>query len=516
MASMNKLGREFEVSFLSELKAFITGNNSNSSSSGQQGIVINARSDGQSLTGLPSHIATWVFDHNTTLKCNDGTNLPIRAKHALITGVSAHKNEILTRQIVAGIREGYTPVVLSNNGRQGGLFSILRTIYPENTVKYLADSADSECYNPFGGVPHSLVAEFFYQLITTMQRQVTNGMLVRNYVNVCVRVFFSNTNALGILITGELNHTRLLMEIQNMHRSNAISDQQRMELENAANTAQSVSVTVFSTIQDYLYKMQRASASRPSIQIRSSNAPRITILNNNNQQLQINQASLPRVAGGFDSSIIREQKCFFMKIDNDIQQNYTFNNTPNEQCYQWYLSRTLQMEMDAKPEVKNGKILLIVENVSSLHLNWFSWLFDLPNCIILLCYDDFYSKLADAQERRQQLLGRMQRIFFFSVMEEQSAGWASRFFGTHMVPKTVVTETPGFHPIHILFRPKAYAHDEVEKPWFSTHEILQLGDTGIVYSKEDQIFKACYRESGATYEDKNYKRRVNFCTFGFR
>jgi len=504
-----------DVSILSNLKALITGNNSDSSPM-RQGIVINSRSDGQSLSGFPPHVATWVLEYNTTLKCNDGTNLPINAKNTLITGVSANKNEIIRRQIVAGLREGYTPVVLSNNGKQSALFEILRTVYPESAIKYLADSTDSDCYNPFGGIDQSQVTEFFYQLITTMQRQITNGMLIRNYVNVCVRVFFRNSVALGSLVSGELNHARLLFEIQNMHRNNVLSEQQRLELENAANAAQSVSVVVFSAIQDYLYKMQRASVSKPTIQIQPSNAPRITILNNNNNQLQVNQSALPRISGGFDSSIISEKKCFFMKIDNEIQQNYNFNNTPNEQCYQWYLSRTLQMEIEAKPAIKNGKVLLIIDNLCSLHLNWFAWLLDLPNCIMLLSYDDFYSKLADAQERRQQLLGKMQRIFFFSVIEEQSAGWVSRFFGTHMLPKTVITETPAFHPIHIFFRPKAVAHDEVEKPWFSTHEILQLGDTGIVYSREDRIFKACYRENGATYRDERYKQNVNFCTFGFR
>lgn len=202
-------------------------------------------------------------------------------------------------------------------------------------------------------------------------------------------------------------------------------------------------------------------------------------------------------------------------MNNEISRN--FDHVPNEQCFQWYLSRTMQMDINAKTEIQTERILLIIENINAAILKWFWWLIELPNCVLLLNYEDFYSKIADSEEYRQQLVSKMDRIYFFSVLEEQSAGWASRFFGTHMVPKVVVTDQPYRDWRDIIIRPRTYAHDEVEKPWFSTHEIQHLGNSGIVYSKSDKIFTACYRENGTTYRDKKYRgKRVNFCPFCFR
>lgn len=502
------------MSVLTKIKSLLSGN-VQAQSSGRQQIRIIKRNDGLTSAGPPSLIAPWVSSFTRTLQCSDGTDLPIRTTPSLVTGTSAHKKEILTRQIASAIRDGYTPIVLSANGQQSEVFNVLRTIYHESAINYISETINSGCYDPFGNLPQSIIIDFFYQMVSILQQQSTNGMLIRNYISTCVRVFFANLNSVGRLITGELNHMRLMQEIQLLYQNNMITEPERIQLESTANSAQSVSVTVLSVIQDYLYKLHGVSASKPTIQLHTVQTPHIKILNSHGQNLRQLQPSVMTDVARYDLSVINERKCILLQVDNEAPRD--LNNIPIEQCFQWYISKTLQMEINAKPEIRNGRILLILDNLSSIMLNWFWWLIDLPNCILLLNYDDFYSKLADSQERRQQLISKMERIYFFSVIDEQSASWASRTFGTHTVPKVVVTYQPYRQWIDLLIKPKAYAHDEVEKPWFSTHEIQHLGNSGIVYSKDDKIFKPCYRENGETYEDKSYKgRHVNFCTFSFR
>lgn len=181
------------------------------------------------------------------------------------------------------------------------------------------------------------------------------------------------------------------------------------------------------------------------------------------------------------------------------------------------MARTLKLEIESKLELKNRAIMVIIDDLSDAVLDWFWWTVSLPNSVKLIIYDDLYSMLSASQDHRQQLIGMAKTIYFFSVINEESASWASRIFGVHMVPKVVVTNQPIREWTDIIFPPKAYAHDEVEKPWFSSHEIQHLGNMGIVYSKNYKIFKPYYRENGRTYVDQNYKRqKVNFCLFEFR
>lgn len=501
------------MSFLTKIKSLLSGN-VRAHSSGRQQIEIIHRSDGLTSAGTSPFIAPWVSSFTRTLKCSDGTDLPIRTTPSLITGTSEYKKEILTRQIASAIRDGYTPIVLSANGQQSDVFDVLRTIYHESAINYISETINSGCYDPFGNLPQGFIIEFFYQMVTMLQQQPTNGMLIRNYISICVRVFFFNPNSVGRLIAGELNHMRLMQEIQLLYQNNRITEQERIQLEGTANSAQSVSVLVFSVIQDYLYKLRGVSVSKPTIQLHSVQTPRIKILNSHGQNLRQLQPIVTTNVARYDLSVIIERKSIFLQIDNETPRD--LNNIPIEQCFQWYISKTLQMETNAKSEIRNGRILLILDNLNSIMLNWFWWLIELPNCILLLNYDDFYSQVADSQDRRQQLISKMERIYFFSVIDEHSASWASRTFGTHTVPKVIVTYQPYRQWIDLLIKPKAYAHDEVEKPWFSTHEIQHLGNDGIVYSKNDKIFKPCYRENGKIYEDKSYKGRyVNFCTFSF-
>jgi hypothetical protein len=501
------------VGIFSKIKALV--NNQNSPEQSQNQINIISRRDGLSALGLPSHIAPWVLDYPKTLRCGDGTQLPIKATSTLITGLSAHSSEIITRQIVCALREGYTPVVLSSIGKNGGVYDTLRTIYPESAVHYISDSGDSGCYNPFKDISLSHLADFFYHLVTIFQQQPTNNMLVRNYINVCVKVFFVSNNAIRELITGQINHMSLLQELSSMYENNLISEQEKIQFQEIANSARDVSVMVLSVIQDYMYKMQRATASKPSIQIRPSNAPRITILSENRPQIRSPQISPVGTQGAYNSLCIAVKECLFLHIENEVPG--IVSNASNAQCFQWYLSRTLQTEFDATPSLKNTRIFLIVENLSALQLRWFSWIFNLPNCVFMLNYADFYSALADAAELREQYIGRLDRIFFFSMMNEQSANWTSRFFGNHTVEKDIVTDQPARNLAEVFFKPKAIAHDREEKPWFSSYDIQHLAHSGIVYCRSDKIFKPLYCENGNLYEDKNYRgQRVNFCQFHFR
>lgn len=502
------------MNILSRVKSLVSGSDSSVQRPNQQINIIN-RGDGLSVSGLPPYIASWVPEYPKTLYCGDGTHLPITVTNSLITGSSAHRSEILIRQIAKALLEGYTPVVLSSNGKSGEMYSILRTIYPEHALRYIADSTDSGCYNPFEGISPERIAEFFYHLTTTFQQQPTNGMLVRNYINVCVRVFFASGNAVHGLIMGQINHMRLLNEIASMCENNLISEQERMQLQDIADSSRDASVLVLSVIQDYMYKMQRANASRPSIQIRQANVPQISIQRINGQQVQPQQIVTQRNSGTYNARKVIQRECLFLNIENDVP-GVVFN-APNAQCFQWYLSRTLQTEFDAAPNLKNARILLIVDNLSSLQIRWFLWLSLLPNCVFLLNYEDFYSTLADAAELREQLIGRTDRIFFFAMMNEQSASWASRFFGTHTVEKNIYTEPPVRSFSDLFFRPKAVTHDQEEKPWFNPYEIQHLVDSGIVYCKRDKVFQPLYCENGNLYKEKNYRgQKINFSKFSFR
>lgn len=520
------------MSLKSKLKKLFGGSDGNNRrpSSGNSQIMITTRTDGLTASGLPQFISPAVKEVPNTIMCNEGTTLRFPPLSSLITGTSSHGEYVLQMQIACAICNGYTPIVLSSNGQRGEAHSVLRTIYYPSAINYISDSTESGFYDPFGGVAHNRIEEFFFLLVNMSQQQPPNSLLARNYINVCVRVFFASSTALGGLITGQLNHMRLIQEIRNLN----ITEQQKATLLDSANSAQSVSVTVLSVIQDYLFKMQRASTPRPVIQINHTmptpNAPRITIRSNNGQPIHpggitilnenyrqpqpVQQVPQPFAVSGFNASAISERKCLFLHVDNELPRVY--GNAPNVQSFQGYLSKTLQMEMDARPSVKQNRILLVIEDLSSEMLDCYRWLIDLPNCILLLNYKDYHSKLADAPERRQQLLERIERIFFFSITNDASAQWTSEFFGSRTVPKIVRTDMPPRDFWEMIFRQQSVAHDEQEKPWFSKHEIRHLGDKGIVFSLRDQIFKPCYLEGGATCEDKSYRGRVNFCTFSFR
>lgn len=198
------------------------------------------------------YVADWVYSYDSSLICSDGSKLQIDAENSIITGTSVFKKEILTRQIVAGISNGYIPFVVSANGRNGLLYRVLRSIYSESAINYVSSEYASGQYNPFVGISADKIADFFYQLVCDFQSEQTNGMLVRNYVNVCVTVFFSNGNTVANLVTGQLDHMRLLREIDSLFNNNMISENTRQQLANTANSAQSVSVLVLSVIQDYI------------------------------------------------------------------------------------------------------------------------------------------------------------------------------------------------------------------------------------------------------------------------
>ncbi|MBD5525395.1 MAG: hypothetical protein HDR04_13455 [Lachnospiraceae bacterium] len=462
------------------------------------------------------NLADWVYSFDNTLKCSDGSSLPIDNVNALITGDSLYKNEIITRQIVAGLLKGYTPLVISANGKNGLLYNVLRTIFDESSINYISEEYSSKRYSPFSGLTIDEVTDFFYGLVCDFQTDQINGMLVRNYVSVCVSVFFANGKAVSDLLTGQLDHMRLLHEINRLYDTGEITESVRQQYTYAANSAQSVSVPVLSVIQDYIYKFRKISNSKPTIRIRSVNTPQIRILGTNgNSQINISPHNTNVNDKGICLSDIMAGKCLYIEIKNDVTRN--LRNSLNEQCFQWYLSRTLRLEIESRIELKNRPLMVIVDNLSDTMVNCFWGIINLPNSVRIINYDDFYSKLSATQDYRQQLIGMAETMYFFSVINEESAAWASRTFGTHMVPKVVVTNQPYREWTDVFFPPKSYAHDEIEKPWFSGHEIQHLGNMGIVYSRRHKIFKPYYRENGKTYVDQNYKRqRVNFCLFEFR
>lgn len=477
-------------------------------------IKIIKRNDGLATTGLPSFINPQIASFSTSLQCGDGTKLNITTASSLVTGVSSYSGEILIKQIASALKSGYAPLVISSSGKTGKIYQALRLVYPESLLHYISDSNDSGSYNPFGLIPHSRISDFFYRIITTSQQYPTNNMLIRNYINVCVRVFFSSNSAIKSLIIGQINHMSLIQEINHLFEQHIITDTERIQLTSLADSSRDVSVTVLSTFQDYVYKMQRANAVKPSIRVRQTNTPKITILSGNSQNVQTINDTINN-AQTYSAINLAMKECIFINVDNNVMG--ISPNAPYGQCFQWYLSQTLQTEFDSIDELRQTRILLIVENLSSLQLKWFYWLLAMPNCIVLLDYDDFYSLLADAPDLREQLVGRMDRIFFFSMMNSQSAEWASHFFGNHFVPKDVVTDQPARTFVDLLFTPKSIAHDKEEKPWYNSYEIQHLGDSGIVYCRRDKIFKPLYCENGNLYEDKYYRGQfINFCKFGFK
>lgn len=519
------------MSLRSKLNKLFGGNNMRNTSSVTNQITVSTRTDGLAVTGLPSFITPEIKDIPNTILCSEGTVLPLSPVSSLITGISSHKEYVLQMQIANAVCRGYTPVVLSTNGKYGEAFSVLSTMYHPTAINYVSNSSESGLYDPFRGIPHTQIEDFFFRLVNLTQQQPPNNLLARNYVSVCVKVFLANASAIGSLMSGQLNHMRLIQEIQNMD----IPAPQKDTLIDTANNAQSVSVTVLSVIQDYLYKMQKACSTRPTIQINPTvvapNTPKITIKNTNYRQpvrpggitilSEMNhfsrttpQTVQAMLSSGFNVSSVDEHKCFFVNVDNEVPK--IFGDISNIQCFQWYLSKTLQMEMGARPSTQNSRILLIVEDLGSEMLNWYSWMLDLPQCILLINYKDFYSKLADAPERRHQLLERIERVFFFSTINDASAQWTSDFFGSRTVPKIVRTDLPPRDTWEMFFRQQNVTHDQQEKPWFSKHEIRHLGDMGIVFSLRDRIFKPCYLEGGVTYKDKSFDGKVNFCTFNFR
>jgi len=440
----------------------------------QQKIVVINRSDGLSAVGLPLHIAPWVSDFTNTLYCGDRTNLPIKTSNTLITGTSAHRKEILERQIADAIRRGYTPVVLSSIGKSSEIYRVLNTIFSEKHIHYIANSYNSNYYLPFFGMPQNQIANFFYQLVTTFDSQaMASSMLVKRYIDVCVKVFFTSSEAVKRLTNGQVDHWGLLNELQSLKDNDRITNQEEIEFRNKAESAQAVSVSVLSVFYDFMHKMQYVSASKP---------------------LQY----------PFNCRKIKNTECLFLQVDNT--SSGVSNNAPFAQCFQWYLSKIVETEFQCDIELQNQRILLIVDNLSGLQLRWFSWLFDSPNCVLLFNYDDYYSMLTDSSDLRENFAGRMDRIFFFSHINTSSAEWCSRFIGAHTVKKIgTITQAPR-RLTDVIFPVQNITENEVEEAWFKKEEIQRLGNGGIVYCKSDNIFK----------DRSNRRNYVNFCWFGFK
>lgn len=461
------------------------------------------------------YVPEWVYDFDATLKCSDGSSLRIDAVNTLITGNSLYKNEIIIRQIVAGIAKGYTPLIISANGKNSLLYNQIRSIYDESSIDYISEDFSSKRYDPFQGLNVNDVIEFFCGLVFDLQTDQMNGILVKNYVRVCVSIFFFNGNAVTNLINGQLDHMTLLREIDRTCEQGRITERVKNEYINAANSARSVSVQVLSVIQDYLFKLDRNNNTRPSIRIHNDSVPKIRFLNTNGiQQVDNIRRNTESSTNGTCLSELVGGKCMYFEIKNEAARN--FRNSVNEPCFQWYLARTLKLEIDLRYNLKNRPIMLIVDELSATMVNWFWDIINISNSIKLIIYDDFYSKLSSIPEYRSQLIGIAENIYFFSVVNDESAAWVSRFFGNHMVPKVVATTQPTEGLLDLLFPPTSYSHDKEEKPWFSGHEIQHLGNMGIVFSRSNKIFKPYYRENGRTYVDRGYKReRVNFCLFEF-
>ena len=546
---------------------------------------------------------------NNDIICCEGSRCRIKPVNSLITGLSSNvnfKNDILYRQIVSAVREGYIPFVISSRNKDNGFYAYVNNIFYEGGLVYF-DSANSDnnYYYPFQNMSANSITNFFCELAGSIQSQFGNSQNLRNYISVCVNVFFRSESALRSLMTGEITHMNLLNEIDNLRQNNFISETEKATLKNAANSAQSISSQVFGLIQDYLFKTMNFAAQEtydiqphgispsltqehitqsrrtspsftqehitqpcrisppltqePVIQIRrtsqtltpgSNIQPRITSpsitqepaiqirrtsqaftqepniqshgasqQNTNGPVIQIRRASPSMLINRTSRNIfnaetsLNEGKCIYLHVSDEIERG--INGFYNLQCFQWYIAKTLKMEFENKHDLRNIRVLFVIDNISPVILDWFSWIIDIPQAILLINYDDFYAKLSGVQDKRQQLISRMETIYFFSHMNEDSAEWASKFFGNYEAQKIVVTEHPPEGWLEYIFKRKSYAYDKEEKPRFSAHEIKHLYNDGIVFTRTRQIFKPCYRENGRNYRDKNYRGRVNFSPFTF-
>lgn len=475
---------------------------------GEQRITINARSDGLSLSGLPQFIAPQVADYPTGLRCCDGTDLDAQVINTLITGKSSYRGEIISRQLICAVKHGFTPIILSSKGRAGEAYQILRTIYTEEAIHFISDSEDSGIYSPFAGMPEAEIVEFYHKLAMAFQPQPVNQMLVRGYISVCVKIFSISPSAVGRMVSGQFDHMGLLEEIHELQLRGRLSNQESERLQSVADSARSVSVYVLGVIQDYLYKVQHSSARGSTVSYQTG-GPQITILRNNGRSvLTANDRRKWNAAG------LKRRESIFVSLKNYLPG--VPSDAASAQCFQWYMSKTLLTEFESMSNEQAVRLLIVVENLGSLPLQWFSWLFDITNSVILFCYEDFYSKLSDAPGLRQQFMGRMNQIFFFSLMDYESAEWASSLFGTHFVAKDVVTDHPPSSLIEIFLPKKSVAHDQERRPWYDPVEIQRLGDSGIVYCQDRHVFKPLYCENGNLYIDRNCRgQKVNFCMFTF-
>lgn len=449
------------MGFVSKVKALLNNNQN------QPQIIIRSRSDGLTKAGLPSYIEQNINNYPKTLRCGDRTELPFKTSNTLISGKSVNRDEILYGQIAAAMRNGYTPVVLSSKGKEGEIYRVLRTIYYESDISFIANNSSSDYYLPFSGMEQSRIADFFYSLTTTINlNAAANGMLIKKYIDVCVKVFCVSSEALAHLIEGRIDHMGLLNEIDLLRTNNRITAQEEVAMRNSIESAQAVSVTVLSIFYDFMYKMRFSFSAKP--------------------------LKFP-----FNCSKIINKMCIYMQIENVSGLQ---NNAPYAQCYQWYLSKVIESEFQANSLLPSQKILLIIDNLSGNQLRWFSWMCDLQNTILLMNYDDYYSLLTDYNDLRESFAGKMDRVFMFSHINSNSAEWCSRFIGVHSVIKRSTTKHPPKNWVEVFISPAPdVTETEVDEAWFKKEDIQRLGNAGIVYCK-DMVFR----------------NGNNFCKFQFK
>ena len=454
------------MDIISKIKSIVRSSDLSAHRQRQQISIIN-RSDGLTSSGLPSHVNSQIVTYPNTLLCGDGTNLPVKTTNTLLSGSSTNRNEIVYRQIADAIKKGFTPFVLSSQSKSGELYNILRTIYAENALNYIASNDSSDYYLPFLGMSQSRVADFFYQLATTLNPQATsNSMLFKRYIDVCVKVFYSSSTTVQNLINGNIDHFGLLNEITALRNNNRISPDEEIILHRTADSAQSVSVSVLSIFYDFMYKMRFSFSPKPS--------------------------KFP-----FNCTKLTEKKCVYLHIDT---LTGVHSNVPFAQCYQWYLSKTIEAEFLANASLPNQYLLIVVDNLNGTILRWFTWMLEMQSSVSLLIYNDYYSLLTDSNDLRESLAGRMDRVFFFAHINSASAEWCSKFIGERTVLKrSKITPAPSTFTDLIFPRP-TIAESESEEAWYKKEEIQRLGNAGIVYCKDDFIFK----------------KRNNFCQFQFR
>jgi len=446
----------------SKLKHFLTRLRPDSPT---QQIVINNRSDGLSLSGLPAHISPEIVNYPKYLLCGDGTKLSVKDAPILVSGISDYRKEILYRQIASAVSHGYTPFVLSSNGRTGEIYSLLRTIYYENDIFLISNDSSSGYYLPFMAMNPFDTADFFYQIAVTINPGLsTNSMLVKQYINVCVAVFCRYSRTVQSLWAGQFDHTTLIEEIRRLGQEGRLNASECSRLITSAEAARSVSIAVLSVFYDVMYQLR-------------------------------NPLSAKTGAFPFNFGKLADQRCVFVSVGNSggFQQQ-------NLQCYQWYLSKILEQEYRTKQTLHRQNILLIVENLNSTNLRWFSWVEEISNCQILISYQDFYSLLSDAPDVRERLISKVERIYLFSHMNVTSAEWCSRFIGEHMVTRYTQTTRGATNLSEILFPITDVSQTEETEAWYKKEEIQRLGNAGIVYCRSENVFRG----------------GRNFCQFSFR